>query len=87
LAELWSAVEKHEQALRDSGELERRRGEQQVRWTWDTVQDRLLDRMRMSSAVRALVPTIEDDVRRGIVPPSAAADRILAAFLPAPEGQ
>lgn len=85
LAELWSTVEKHEQVLRDNGELERRRGAQQVRWTWDTVQDRLLDRMRRSPDVRALVPTIEDEVRRGVLPPSAAADRILAAFLPPSE--
>jgi LAO/AO transport system kinase len=81
LPELWESVEKHQQRLRESGELERRRGEQQVVWTWDTVRDRLLDRMRASPEVRGLVPTIEDEVRRGMLPPSLAADRILAAFL------
>jgi LAO/AO transport system kinase len=81
LPELWTAVDEHEAELRASGQLEHRRGEQQVVWTWDTVRDRLLDRMRASSDVRALVPKIEDDVRRGALPPSLAADRILAAFL------
>ncbi|MCW2549156.1 MAG: argK [Mycobacterium sp.] len=81
LPELWESVEKHQQRLRESGELEQRRGEQQVVWTWDTVRDRLLDRMRASPEVRGLVPTIEDEVRRGMLPPSLAADRILAAFL------
>lgn len=85
LPELWAAVETHETSLRSSGELERRRGDQQVRWTWDTVHDRLLDRMRASSKVQALVPETEADVRRGLLPPSLAADQILAAFLGAAE--
>jgi LAO/AO transport system kinase len=81
LPELWEAIEKHQQRLRGNGELERRRGAQQVVWTWDTVRDRLLDRMRASPEVRALVPKIEEAVRNGTLPPSLAADEILAAFL------
>jgi LAO/AO transport system kinase len=81
LPELWTAVEKHRATLQASGELSRRRGQQQVVWTWDTVRDRLLDRMRISPHVRALVPKIEDEVRRGELPPTLAADQILAAFL------
>ncbi len=83
LAELWTAVEKHQQMLREGGELERRRGEQQVVWTWDTVRDRLQDRMRANADVRHLVPEIEKAVRNGSLPPSLAADRILGAFLSA----
>ena len=81
LPELWEAIEQHQQRLRESGELERRRGAQQVVWTWDTVRDRLLDRMRENPDVRSLVPEIEDAVRRGELPPSLAADRVLFAFL------
>ena len=81
LPELWETIEKHQQALRASGDLERRRGEQQVVWTWDTVRDRLLDRMRTSPQVRGLVPQVEDAVRNGTLPPSLAADTILSAFL------
>jgi LAO/AO transport system kinase len=81
LPELWEAIEQHQHRLRESGELERRRGAQQVVWTWDTVRDRLLDRMRENPDVRSLVPEIEDAVRRGELPPSLAADRVLFAFL------
>ncbi len=84
LDELWKTVERHQQALRDSGELERRRGEQQVVWTWDTVRDRLMDRLHASAEVSALVPQIERAVRKGQLPPSLAADRILEAFLDHP---
>jgi LAO/AO transport system kinase len=81
IPELWDIVEKHRRMLVESGELERRRGEQQVVWAWDTVRDRLLDRMRSSPDVRALIPAVEDEVRRGTLPPSLAAERILDAFL------
>jgi len=81
LPELWAAIEKHQVMLRESGELIRRRSEQQVVWMWDTVRDRLLDRMQADPDVRALVPQIEEAVRGGALPPSLAADRILAAFL------
>ena len=74
-------MEKHGETLRGNGELARRRGEQQVVWTWDTVRDRLLDRLHASPQVRALVPGLEDQVREGALPPSLAADQILAAFL------
>jgi LAO/AO transport system kinase len=81
LPELWAAVDKHEAALRSSGELERRRGSQQVLWMWDTVRDRLLDQLHESPGVKPLIDGIESDVRSGVLPPSLAADRILAAFL------
>jgi LAO/AO transport system kinase len=81
LPELWSAIEQHQTRQRGSGELDQRRGEQQVVWTWDTVRDRLLDRMRASTEVRDLVPEIERQVRNGELPPSLAADKILTAFL------
>jgi LAO/AO transport system kinase len=81
LPELWEAVDKHEAALRSSGELERRRGSQQVLWMWDTVRDRLLDELHESAAVKPLIDGIENDVRSGVLPPSLAADRILSAFL------
>ena len=81
LPELWAAVDKHEAALRSSGELERRRGSQQVLWMWDTVRDRLLDALHESPGVKPLIDGIEADVRSGVLPPSLAADRILAAFL------
>jgi LAO/AO transport system kinase len=81
LPELWETIESHQQRLRESGELERRRGAQQVVWTWDTVRDRLIDRMRASPEVKSLVPQVEQEVRNGTLPPSLAADRILGAFL------
>ncbi len=48
---------------------------------WDTVRDRLLDALHESPGVKPLIDGIEADVRSGVLPPSLAADRILAAFL------
>src|SRR5208282_2589589 len=69
LAEVWDLVEKHEQMLRDSGELERRRRDQRVSWMWSLVRDQLLDRLRDSRELAALTPRL-------------AAAELVAAFLP-----
>jgi LAO/AO transport system kinase len=82
LAEVWALVEKHEQMLRDSGELERRRRDQRVSWMWSLVRDQLLDRLRDSGEVAALTPRLEAGVRDGTLTPGLAAAELVAAFLP-----
>jgi len=82
LAEVWALVEKHEQMLRDSGELERRRRDQRVSWMWSLVRDQLLDRLRDSREVAALTPRLEAGVRDGTLTPGLAAAELVAAFLP-----
>ncbi|HEX4831041.1 MAG TPA: methylmalonyl Co-A mutase-associated GTPase MeaB [Trebonia sp.] len=82
--EVWDLVARHEQALRDSGELDRRRRDQQVSWMWSLVRDQLLDRLRDSPGVRAMTPELEHGVRAGTLTPGLAAQQLVAAFLPGP---
>jgi LAO/AO transport system kinase len=82
LTEVWALVEKHEQMLRDSGELDRRRRDQRVSWMWSLVRDQLLDRLRDSGELRVLAPRLEADVRDGTLTPGLAAAELVAAFLP-----
>src|SRR5690606_35619054 len=77
LDRLWHEVVRHREMLVASGELERRRGEQQVRWMWALVEDRLMDALRSRTAVERRLPAIEDDVRRGRMAPSVAACELL----------
>ena len=77
LDRLWQEVVRHREMLAASGELERRRGEQQVRWMWALVEDRLMDALRSREAVERRLPAIEDDVRRGRMAPSVAAGELL----------
>jgi LAO/AO transport system kinase len=85
LAEVWDLVERHERTLRDSGELDRRRRDQQVTWMWSLVRDQLLDRLRDSHELRAITPGLEACVRAGTLTPGLAAQQLMAAFLPGPE--
>ncbi|GAA0959398.1 methylmalonyl Co-A mutase-associated GTPase MeaB [Actinocorallia libanotica] len=80
LSEVWDQIIAHQDALRESGELDRRRRTQQIRWTWAMVEDRLLHALRTDPAVQALTPDLERRVADGELPPSVAADQILKAF-------
>jgi LAO/AO transport system kinase len=84
LPEVWDLIDSREQALRDSGELDRRRREQQVSWMWSLVTDQLMDRLRGSRELHAIAPDLETAVRAGALAPGLAAQRLIAAFLPEP---
>jgi LAO/AO transport system kinase len=77
---VWARLVQHQEALAASGELDRRRREQQVRWTWAMVQDRLLTALREHPVVRKLAPELERAVLDGTLTPAVAAERILRAF-------
>lgn len=80
LDQVWDHIQAYYQALADSGELAGHRADQQVRWMWAMVEDRLRDRLRASEAVADLTTLLEHQVAAGQTTPSAAADQILAAF-------
>lgn len=79
LDELWRTIESHRDTLDAAGVLEARRRDQQLRWMWSLVGDRLMEDLRTAPGVTALLPTLEADVREGRVPPTLAALRLLEA--------
>ena len=77
LADLWRAIERHRAALTASGELQRKRERQQIKWMWALLEERLLRRVLDNGAVKARLAQIERDVARGALAPEAAADEIM----------
>ena len=77
---VWQQIERHRAQLAESGELEARRKQQQVDWTWAMVREQLLSRLSEHEAVRAVVPEVEQAVRDGELTATLAAQRILDAF-------
>jgi LAO/AO transport system kinase len=73
---LWSHVLDHRQRLTASGELKAHRGEQQVKWMWTMLEERLFEPLRSERAVRSALPRIEADVAAGRLAPSAAVEKI-----------
>lgn len=79
LDELWGELERHREVMTANGELESRRRNQQLRWMWSLVEDRLLLALRVDPVVAELLPGLEADVRDGRVPATEAALRLLEA--------
>ena len=78
VSELWDAVLAHRTAI--GGLLKEKRAEQELRWMWTLVEDRLGARFRSHPAVVAALPGLETSVRDGSVAPTRAAALLLAAF-------
>ncbi len=77
---VWERIQQHRAMLDATGELDRRRRDQQVDWTWNLVHDQLLARLHHHPAVRRLAPELEREVRAGTLTASLAAEQLLAAF-------
>lgn len=80
LEKLWEQILLHRQKLTESGELEGKRREQQLRWMWSMLEDRLLTQLKSNAGVRKMLPEIEADVVAGRLTPTLAVDRVLQAF-------
>ncbi|GHF78727.1 LAO/AO transport system kinase [Amycolatopsis bartoniae] len=77
---VWQQIERHREQLLESGELDTKRQQQQVDWTWSMVREQLLGRLAEHPGVRGIVPEVEQAVRDGELTATLAAQRILDAF-------
>ena len=80
LDELWTLVEAHKSALTHAGDFAARRQQQQVRWMWGMISDRLQTALREHPAVKERVLPLETAVRDGRITASRAATELLEAF-------
>ena len=75
---LWEKILAHRTAMMASGDFDARRREQQVKWMWTMLEDRLKSRLRADPAIRAKVKQLETAVASGRVTPAVAADSVAA---------
>jgi LAO/AO transport system kinase len=76
--ELWAQVLAHKKKMTGSGELETRRREQQVKWMWTMLEERLTARLRSDASVRAKLRQAETQVAAGKLAPTLAVEEIAA---------
>jgi LAO/AO transport system kinase len=76
IAALWRHVLEHREKLTASGELAARRGEQQVKWMWSMLEERLFAPLRSDRALKAALPRIEAEVVAGRLAANAAVEQI-----------
>jgi LAO/AO transport system kinase len=77
IADVWTAVEAHARAARESGALAARRAEQARDWMWSEVTETLVERVRADARTSRDVDALEADVVAGRISPAAAAHRLL----------
>jgi LAO/AO transport system kinase len=75
--EIWKTVLAHREVLLKSGELEEKRRQQAVAWMWSLVDEGLKGRFTRHPEVRKHLPRILREVERGLLAPTAAADKLL----------
>src|ERR1700726_4578553 len=73
---LWQKVLDHRTAMKASGEFAARRREQQVKWMWSMLEQRMLARLRADASVRGKVKKLEAEVAEGRISPALAAEQI-----------
>ncbi|MET0444742.1 MAG: methylmalonyl Co-A mutase-associated GTPase MeaB [Pseudorhodoplanes sp.] len=78
IAKIWERVVAHRTAMTASGDFASRRREQQVKWMWTMLEDRLKARLRSDPAIRSKVKLTERDVADGKITPALAAEAIAA---------
>jgi len=81
IARLWDIVLEHRQRMSESGELAARRRQQQVKWMWAMLEERMLSRLRSDPALKAKLPKLEAAVAEGRLSPSLAVEENSVALL------
>lgn len=76
IAELWAQVIAHRERTTASGAFAARRREQQVKWMWAMLEERMFARLRNHPELKATLPEIEKAVADGTLSPTAAAQRV-----------
>jgi len=80
MAELWAQVLAHRERLTAGGEFAQRRREQQVKWMWTLLEQRLFAQLKSAAALKIRLPQIEAEVAQGRLSPALAADELAAAL-------
>tara|TARA_B110000444_G_scaffold261495_1_gene314189 strand:+ start:6103 stop:7080 length:978 start_codon:yes stop_codon:yes gene_type:complete len=77
---VWHAVTEYRQLLEKAGEISSRRTSQSCAWMWSETADALLEDLKKSQSVMSLVEDLEGDIKKGILPPTVAARRLIQQF-------
>jgi LAO/AO transport system kinase len=80
IAELWENILDHRERTSKAGEFDARRCEQQVKWMWAMLEDRVFARLKSDPALKAKLPRIEAAVAAGRMSPAVAVEEIASAL-------
>src|SRR3954454_9746909 len=76
IEDLCHKILDHRTAMSASGEFAARRRQQQVKWMWSMLEQRVMAQIRADKAIRAKLKKIEAEVADGRITPALAAEQI-----------
>ncbi len=74
--ELWEQVLQHREKMTVTGEFAGRRREQQVKWMWTMLDDRITGHLRSDPLIKSRLRSLEASVAAGKLSPALAVDEI-----------
>jgi LAO/AO transport system kinase len=80
LPDMWDKILDHQRRLSATGAFAARRREQQVKWMWAELHDRLRGRIASDPKLKAKLPQLERAVSDGVLSPALAVDDIVATL-------
>jgi LAO/AO transport system kinase len=80
IAQLWEHVLDHHRRLSATGAFAARRREQQVKWMWALLEERLRSRLAADPELKARLPQLERAVAEGTLSPALAVEDIVATL-------
>jgi len=80
IAELWARILEHRECMTNSGEHAALRRDQQVKWMWSMLEQRVFARLKSDAGLRAKLPRIEAAVADGRLAAMLAVEEIAAAL-------
>ena len=78
IEEVWESVVEYTKRLGATGELDAKRKNQNIDWLRFLVQEGLREWFYKKPSIQKMIPPIEKKVEQGVIPPTTAADRLLA---------
>ncbi len=81
IGEAWQLVEKFHAVREPTGAIAARRAAQAREWMWSEIREGLIATLKSNRAVATRLPELEVEVAAGRITPTAAARRLLEAFL------
>ena len=77
---IWEQVKLHHLLTLETGDWEKRRTNQQIKWMWALVEDRLIHSLKEEPELTTVISATEIEVQSGTLSPFAAAERIIDLF-------
>lgn len=76
LDDMWAKILEHRQRFEATGELLKKRRDQQVKWMWTMLEEFLRSRLSHNQAVKKILPELEREVGEGRLAPTLAVEKI-----------